>query len=193
MVYFYISITLTITSYLSMIGWSEEPVFKLCTLPPSSCIPSIPAAAVWFLSPFFTCLLIIIPLMLIFLPSIFLYFNPPSTQINLINLFSLSSVPYHHFLISCYTLLMSLCFSFCLGCPDLVTQPLHIFLYPKIYFFVSIFSVHVFLFQKSGFWIWCPIDFSTYLCFTPNHNILEQNPFSILLSIGHIFKIVHSR
>lgn len=142
MVYFYISITLTIISYLSMIDWSEEPVFKLCTLPPSSCIPSIPAAAVWLLSPFFTCLADYNSSN-VDLPAIHLSLFQSTIRTNgsLINLFSLSSVPYHHFLISCYTLLMSLCFSFCIGCPDLFTQPLHVFLYPKIQLFVSIFSV----------------------------------------------------
>lgn len=110
-----------------------------CTPPPLSCTPSIPPA-VSHLSPIFTCLADCNSCNAD-LPAIHLFPFQSTIHTNegLKNLLSLSPAPYHHFLISCYTALMSLCFSFCLGCSDLLTPPLHIYLYPKIHFSVSIF------------------------------------------------------
>lgn len=165
MVYFYISITLTIIAYMYMTGWSEEPAFKLCAPFPSSSIPSTLAVAVWLLSPLFTCLADCNSSNTD-LPAIHL--SPFQTTIHknggLINLFSLSPTPY----------LSSL--------PGLMLHSLNatvLFLLPRMpwplyptsaYLFIpqdSLFCIRLLCISfplshgKKWVWFWCTTDLST--------------------------------
>lgn len=132
MVYFYISIMLIVVSL--MIGWGSLTALLPCPL-------SLLSLRLLFdLSPTCACLAECTS-SYIDLPVISL--SPFQSTIHATGGLGTLSVSQY-----CYFLDLTLHF-FCLGSPGFFTQHLHIYLHPKIYFSVHIFSVEPFLFPKA--------------------------------------------